>query len=41
MNRFSLTLLLLLVTAIWGWTFTMVKEAVEAYLRYFDESGLG
>ena len=31
MNRFSLTLLLLLVTAIWGWTFTMVKEAVEAY----------
>lgn len=31
MNRLSLTLLLLLVTAVWGWTFTMVKEAVEAY----------
>jgi drug/metabolite transporter (DMT)-like permease len=31
MGRFSLTLLLILVTAIWGWTFTMVKDAVAAY----------
>jgi drug/metabolite transporter (DMT)-like permease len=31
MNRFSLTILLLLLTAIWGWTFPMVKDAVAEY----------
>lgn len=31
MNRLLLTLLLILVTAVWGWTFSMVKEAVAAY----------
>ena len=31
MNRLWLTLLLLLVTAIWGWTFFVVKTAVDAY----------
>jgi len=31
MKQLSLTALLLLVTALWGWTFTVVKEAVAVY----------
>jgi drug/metabolite transporter (DMT)-like permease len=31
MSNFSLTTLLLLVTAVWGWTFTLVKDAVAEY----------
>jgi drug/metabolite transporter (DMT)-like permease len=31
MNRFPLTLLLILTTAVWGWTFSAVKEAIDAY----------
>ena len=31
MSNFSLTVLLLLVTAIWGWTFALVKDAVAEY----------
>lgn len=31
MNRLWLSFLLLLVTAIWGWTFVVVKQAIAAY----------
>lgn len=31
MNRIVLTLVLISVTAVWGWTFSMVKDAVDAY----------
>jgi drug/metabolite transporter (DMT)-like permease len=30
-NRFVLTLLLLAVTAVWGWTFAVVKDAIAVY----------
>jgi drug/metabolite transporter (DMT)-like permease len=30
-QRLSLTALLLLITAIWGWTFSVVKDAVDQY----------
>jgi drug/metabolite transporter (DMT)-like permease len=30
-NRLALTGLLLLITAVWGWTFTVVKDAIAGY----------
>lgn len=31
LNRFPLTLLLVLATVVWGWTFSLVKDAISAY----------
>lgn len=31
MDRLVLTLLLIAITAVWGWTFSLVKDAIEAY----------
>ena len=31
MKRFLLTVLLLSIVAIWGWTFSVVKDAVAVY----------
>ncbi len=31
MNRFALSALLLAIVAVWGWTFTLVKDAIESY----------